>query len=175
MTRFLQKLSRLIDRLNEGFGKGVSWLTTGLIALTVFDVLTRYLFRQSQTWAIELEWHLFALIFLWGAGYALRHDRHVRVDLFYTRFTPRDQARVNFWGTLFLLLPWCLLIIWASWPFARISFLSLERSPDPGGLPFRFAIKFALILGFVLLFLQGISQGIQAGLQLWKQEALKDR
>ncbi len=167
MRHALKQVSFVIDQINGFAGKAVAWLTLGLVLLTVFDVLIRYLFQESQAWVMELEWHLFAAIFLLGAGFALRHDRHVRVDLFYSKMTPRHKAQVDFWGTLVLLLPWCLLVIWASYPSALESYRIGEGSPDPGGLSYRFVIKLVLLLGFCLLLLQGISQVIQSSLLIW--------
>lgn len=162
MNDFWSRLSKNIDQLNDWIGRSVSWLCAAMILVTIFDVAMRYLLNQSQVWAMELEWHLFALLFLFGMGYGLRHDRHVRVDLFYNTFSRSNKGQVNFWGTLLLLLPWCLLVIWTSFPVAVDSMLKLEGSSNPYGLPFRFIIRFALVFGFLLLFLQGISQLIKA-------------
>lgn len=158
----LDRLSRIIDRLNDRVGWTVSWLTTLLVLLVCFDVITRYLFRTTQAWIVELEWHLFALIFLFGAGYAFRHDRHVRVDLFYAKFSPKDKALVNLVGAVVFLIPWCLLIIYFSFDFAMVSFHDREVSPDPGGLPAFYVIKFAIPAGIFLLLLQAISSLIDA-------------
>ena len=162
MVRFLNQFARTIDRLNERVGQGVSWLTTALMILVCFDVVTRYLFSSTEAWIMELEWHLFALIFLLGAGYALKHDRHVRVDLFYANFSAKDQALVNLVGSIVFLIPWCVLICYASWEYAMVSFRIGEISPDPGGLPARYLIKFAIPLGLFLLLLQGVSMLIDS-------------
>lgn len=166
MVQLLKGLSAGIHRLNEWVGRGVSWLTTVLVILTCFDVITRYLFSDTSAWIMELEWHIFALIFLLGAGYAFRHDRHVRVDLFYADFSPRDQALVNLFGGILFLLPWSILVIYASYDYALISYKIGETSPDPGGLPARYAIKFAITLGAFLLMLQGIASLIDSALVL---------
>lgn len=162
MYRVLKWVQRTIDAINERVGRAVAWLTTFLVILVCFDVIVRYLFSETQAWIMELEWHLFALIFLIGAGYAFKHDRHVRVDLFYTRFSPKDRALVNIIGGLIFLIPWCILIIYISFDYARISFLIRETSPDPGGLPALYVIKFAITLGAFLLLLQGLSSVIQS-------------
>lgn len=162
MYKALKRIQFGIDTLNEWAGKGVSWLTTLLVVLVCFDVITRYLFSDTKAWIMELEWHLFSLVFLIGAGYAFKHDRHVRVDLFYTRFTPRDRALVNLIGGLLFLVPWCILVIIVSYDYAKVSFLLGETSPDPGGLPGRYVIKFAITAGVFLLLLQGLSSIIQS-------------
>jgi TRAP-type mannitol/chloroaromatic compound transport system permease small subunit len=169
----LEKIAGAIDRLNETVGRLVAWLTTALVLLVMGDVILRYLFNTSKAWTIELEWHLFALIFLFGAGYALKHDRHVRVDLFYTRFSKRDKALVNLIGGLIFLIPWCLLILFSAWKYAMESFRIREMSPDPGGLPALYYIKFAIVIGIGLLLLQGISEVIRAYLTLSKTTSEK--
>jgi hypothetical protein len=88
----MNRMINFFSQVNEWIGKAVSWLTLGLVVLTCGDVLFRYSFSKTQAWVMELEWHLFALIFLFGAGYALKHDRHVRVDLFYSRFSEKKQS-----------------------------------------------------------------------------------
>ena len=149
-------LAKFIHRLNEFVGRTASWLNTLLVLLVCGDVISRYLFNDTAAWVMELEWHLFALVFLLGAGYALRHDRHVRVDLFYSRFSVRDQALVNIVGGIVFLIPWCILLIVVSTRYAWVSYLIGEGSPDPGGLPARYLIKFAIPIALFLLLLQGI-------------------
>ena len=158
----LLQLANWIDNINEWIGRSISWLTTALVVLVFYDVVWRYFLSDTETWIMELEWHLFALIFLLGAGYALKHDRHVRVDLFYAKFSERDKALVNAIGGLLFLLPWCIFIIYGSWQYAWESFLIRETSPDPGGLPALYPIKFAIVLGILLLFFQGLSELIKA-------------
>lgn len=168
----LHKIAKFIDQLNERVGRAVSWLTSALVVLVIIDVISRYLFNTTKAWTLELEWHLFALIFLLGAGYAFKHDRHVRVDLFYTRFSKKDQALVNFFGGLIFLLPWCLLVIYTAWFYALESYRFGETSPDPGGLPARYLIKFSIVIGAGLLLLQGISNIIQSYLELRDREKI---
>ncbi len=146
-----------IERLNTWVGERVMWLTSALVVLIFADVVLRYLFSSTSAWVMELEWHLFALIFLLCAGYTLNHDQHVRVDLFYTRMTQKGKAWVDFLGTLFFLLPWCAIVIYTSFKYAENSFVFREMSPDPGGLPARYLIKFAITVGFSLLMLQGVA------------------
>jgi TRAP-type mannitol/chloroaromatic compound transport system permease small subunit len=156
----------MINQLNEHVGRAVAWLTAALVLLICYDVFSRYALSHTAAWTMELEWHLFALIFLLGAGYAFRHDRHVRVDLFYANFSAREQALVNLLGGLLFLLPLCLVLLYASWHYAWMSFLIREGSPDPGGLPARYLIKFSIVLAIGLLFLQGLASVIDAGLLL---------
>ena len=135
------------------------------------DVIRRYLFNQTAVWITELEWHLFALIFLIGAGYALKHDKHVRVDLFYAKFSPKQKAWVNLLGTLLFLIPWCWIIISSSYNYAHNSYLINESSPDPGGLPARYIIKFSITVGFILLLLQAIALVLDSVLVITGKES----
>jgi TRAP-type mannitol/chloroaromatic compound transport system permease small subunit len=169
MTRLDQRLQNWIARihqLNEWMGNSISWLTFALVLLVVVDVVYRRALHDTQTWIMELEWHLFALIFLISAGYAFLHDRHVRVDLFYTRFSEKEKALVDLVGGVLFLLPWCAMIIFFGFHFSKDAFLLGEGSPDPGGLPARFLIKFSMVVGAFLLMLQGIASIFKAILVL---------
>lgn len=153
----MKQLASWINQLNDRVGRAVSWLTLALVLLVFTNVFLRYVLNLPLAWAKELEWHLFALIFLLGAGYSLLHDRHVRVDLFYEKASKKDQQRINFWGTLVFLIPWCLLLIYSGWKAATDAWQMGERSPEAGGLPNLWLIQFAIPLGIGLLLLQGIS------------------
>ncbi len=150
---------RAIEALSEWSGRAVSWLSLGMVLLVSYDVAMRYLFRAGSVALQELEWHLFALLFLLGAAYTLRHDEHVRIDLLYQArwMTPRRRAWIDLLGTALFLIPFCLLVIWTSWPFVLDSYRLGEGSPDPGGLPARWLLKAAIPLGFLLLLLQGLA------------------
>lgn len=160
----LDKLANAIDQLSEWFGRLTAWLVVALVLLVCYDVSMRYLFQAGSVALQELEWHIFALIFLLGAAYTLKHDEHVRVDVFYQskRMTPRRQAMVNLFGCLFMLLPFCVLMIVSAAPFVEMSFGWAESSPDPGGLPYRWLLKAMIPAGFVLLFLQGLALSIHS-------------
>lgn len=162
MNQFLHKTATTIHALNEWVGRSVAWLTAALVLIMCTDVTLRYLLNNTKAWIIELEWHLFALIFLLGAGYAFKHDRHVRVDLFYDRFSKRDQAWINLIGAVIFLIPWCAILIYFTFQYAHTSYLTGEGSPDPGGLPARYLIKFSVTVGLVLLLLQAIASAIDS-------------
>ncbi len=174
MRRLLITLHHSIDRLNEAIGRGVAWLTTVLVLVIVYDVAARYLFNTSSAGIVELEWHLFSFIFLLGAAYALKHDRHVRVNVFYQNFSVKRQAWVNLIGTLLFLIPFCVVAITASWKFTANSWLIQEGSPDPGGLPARYVVKAAIPVGFTLLLLQAVSLSIRSWLTLTETTAPYD-
>lgn len=154
-------LVRWIDQINDRVGRATSWLTTLMVVVTTFDVLLRYLFNTSFVFIHEVEWHLFALLFLMAAGYTHLKGNHVRVDILYTRLSPRSQALVDLVFGLLFLFPTCFLLIKTSLPFVSHSWAVLEGSPDPGGLPARYLLKGAIPVGFTLLGLQGISETIK--------------
>lgn len=160
----LNKLAGILGGISEWTGRIVAWLVLAMTLLVTYDVAMRYLFQSGSVALQELEWHLFAMLFLLAAAYTLKHDGHVRVDVFYhSRFmSPRRRAWVDLLGTLFFLLPFCVLVIQASWPFVVNSYSIAETSPDPGGLPYRFLLKGAIPLGFALLALQGLASALNA-------------
>ena len=174
MIKFLKAFSGAIDRSNEVVGLGVSWVSLLLVLVVFVDVVMRYLFKMSFVFTQELEWQLFAFIFLIGAGYTLLHDGHVRVDIIYQRLGVKGRAWINLIGVIFFLIPGCWLVISTSWKFVGTSFSMMEGSPDPGGIPYRFIVKGFMTAGYVLLLLQGLSMGIHALLQILGVETVEE-
>ena len=170
----LIKLSEWVDTLNEWVGRGVAWVALGLVVVVFVDVVMRYLFNISFVFTQELEWYLFAFIFLIGAGYTLLHDGHVRVDIIYQRLEFKGRVWINFVGVLLFLIPGCLMVITTSWKFTHTAWMIGEGSPDPGGIPYRFLIKGCIPVGFSLLLLQGLSLGIHSFLQIVGVEKPKE-
>ena len=162
--QWLNRIATGIELVSEWTGRLTSWLVLGMVALITYDVAMRYLFRAGSVALQELEWHLFAVIFLIGAAYTLKHDSHVRVDVLYQSrwMSPRRRALVNLVGTLVSLVPFCLLVIVSAWPFVHDAFIHGEGSPDPGGLPYRWLLKAAIPVGFGLLLLQGLATALRA-------------
>ncbi|MGH1395958.1 MAG: TRAP transporter small permease subunit [Trichormus sp.] len=161
----LLKISRIIDAFTERIGRYSSWLVLVMVILGVWNVVGRYLGRitgnnLTSNAYIETQWYIFDLIFFLGAAYTLKHDEHVRVDVFYSNWPPRRKALADFLGTVFFLIPFCIMVIFVSWDSIVASWQIQEASPDPGGLP-RYPIKAMIIVGFLLLIIQGISQAIK--------------
>ena len=155
-------LSRAIDRLTSRLGRLISWLTLAMVLIGAYNAIARYLGRfihanLSSNLYLELQWYLFSLIFLLGAGFALKENAHVRVDVLYGRLRRRARARIDVIGSLLMLIPFCVFVLWVSWPSIRNSWLVREVSPDPGGLP-RYPLKAVIIVAFILLLAQGVSQ-----------------
>jgi TRAP-type mannitol/chloroaromatic compound transport system permease small subunit len=166
----LPSIANGIDRLNRRFGEAVAWLTLGMVLITVVDVIMRYLFNTGAVWVQELEWHLFGMVFLLAGGYALLHDAHVRVDIFYAHQSPRVRAWIDLMGTVLFLFPVCALVLWSSQKFVLNSWGFQEGSPDPGGLPARYLIKGVIPLGFALIALQGVSELIKNALRVMHEK-----
>lgn len=126
-----------------------------LIANVFIDVVLRYVFNNSSIALQELEWHLFSAMFLLGIAYTLQNDSHVRVDIFYAKFSPKKQACINIIGFILFILPISVLISFDGFDFAYQSFLLNEQSSDPGGLPYRFIIKSIIPISFILVIISG--------------------
>jgi len=146
-----------INQFTEKTGRIVSWLSLLLVCMIGLDVALRYLFNWSSSANSELEWHIFAALFLLGSAYTLKHDKHVRVDVFYSRFSEKKKAWVNMIGTTIFLIPFCVVIVITSIPFVMDAWQIGEGSPEPGGLPYRFVVKSTIPLGAFLLLVQAIS------------------
>jgi TRAP-type mannitol/chloroaromatic compound transport system permease small subunit len=121
-----------------------------------YDAIMRYFFKTGSIALQEMEWHLFAMVFLFGIAYGLKEDGHVRVDVLYDRFSPRNKALVNIAGTVLLLLPLSVLIIEGSVWYVQEAYTSGEVSGDPGGLPYRWLIKLVIPASFVFLVVSAI-------------------
>jgi len=154
------QFARAIDALNEAIGRGVKWLVLVATLVSAVNASLRYGFDLSSNAWLELQWYLFALIFLLGAGYTLKHNGHVRIDVIYGRLSPRAQAWIDLFGSLLFLLPVAGLMAWFSWSMFIEAWSIQEVSADSGGL-LRWPIKLAIPLGFGLLFLQGLAEIIK--------------
>ena len=153
----LDSFIRAVDRLSEMVGKVAMAFALLLVLVVMADVTMRYFLNVSYSALREMEWHLYSALFLLGGAYTLRRDAHVRVDIFYQRFSERGQAVINVLGCLFMLFPGCWLLMETSVPFVAFSWNMHEISPDPGGLPYRWFLKALIPVGFGLMGLQGVS------------------
>ena len=157
--------NRIVDRITSGMGRVISWMVLLMVVVGAFNALARWGGRRigidlSSNLYLELQWYLFSLIFLLGAGYALKENAHVRVDVLYGRLKARSRALINVIGSVAMLMPFCVFVLWVSWPAIRNSWVVREGSPDPSGLP-RYPIKAVIIVAFVLLLAQGVVQLIK--------------
>ena len=147
----LLKLEKHFDRFSDLMGWVAGVLNLLMLINVFYDSIMRYFFNSGSIALQEMEWHLFAMVFLFGIAYALKEDGHVRVDILYDRFSPRWKAIVNIGGILLLLLPLSVLVIEGSIWYVTEAFNSGEISGDPGGLSHRWLIKFAIPASFVFL------------------------
>ncbi len=156
----LLRLARGIDRLNELIGRGVSWLGLAAVLVCAAAATARYALNLGSNAWLEIQWYLNSAVFLLVAGYTLKRNEHVRIDVINNRFSPRVQAWVDILGGVFMLLPAVAIIGWYSWPSLVNSYAISEYSSDPGGL-IRWPVRLLIPVAFALLALQGISEIIK--------------
>jgi TRAP-type mannitol/chloroaromatic compound transport system permease small subunit len=149
----MERPVKAVEAFIDAVGRGTLYICLAMIGLVATNVLLRYAFSFGSVWGQELEWHLLATLILFGMSYALQRGDNVRVDVFYATFAPRKQFVVNVVSHALLLLI-ALLFLKLSLAYVGASFSIGERSADPGGIPFRWAVKGLIPIGFGLLALQ---------------------
>ena len=145
-----------IERAVDLVGRAASWLALVIVVLMAVNVVLRYLFSYGSVWGQELEWHLLAPLILFGIPYALLKGDHVRVDVLYAKFTEKNQLRVEVVSQVLCILI-AAAIVWLSLHYVGQAYAIDEKSPDPGGLPYRWVLKALIPLGFTLLALQSVA------------------
>ena len=158
--RPLLAISNAIDQLNEKIGYICNLLVLLACLVSAINAMIRYAFSYSSNGWLELQWYMFALLVMFGASYTFRRNEHVRVELLYLYLSERGQLWLDLIGTLFFLIPTCLLLAYLSWPFFMQSYSVNEMSANAGGL-LRWPVKIAIPAGFVMLALQGLSEVIK--------------
>ncbi len=151
---------KYLNQLSLAIGHAVSWLTLGMILFILINVLASWLFNTSWIWLRESVTWMHGANFLLAAAYSLNQQSHVRVDIFYSKMSLKNQALVDALGSIFLLLPTCLFIAWASWPAFLLSWRVGEVSSEAGGLPALYILKGLLLLMPLLLAIEAINQFI---------------
>jgi len=158
LLSFIPKTDVLAEKVTRFF---MMLAVISLIVLTLivsYDVIVRKLFHGGSIALQELEWHLFDLTFLFAIAYTLCHDKHVRVDIFYDRFSVKTKALIQIITILFFVVPLSTLIVVEAIPFVQMSYSMHEQSGDPGGLCCRWIIKSAMMFGFFVVLLQSVSE-----------------
>ena len=153
-------ISRWIDRLNEFAGRQVAWLVLLAVLISAGNAIVRKLFDQSSNGLLEIQWYLFAAVFLLAAGYTLLRQGHVKIDVIAGRFSKRTQIWIDIIGICAFLLPFVVVVIYLSMPLVVRAYVMHEMSNNAGGLV-RWPVFALLPLGFVLLGLQGLSELIK--------------
>lgn len=153
----LEKTESLINSINEWLGRTVAWFVVAMMMITFFNVVMRYGFNFGLIAIQESVVYLHSFVFMLAIAYTYKHNAHVRVDIFYSTFSTKQKAWIDFFGTFFLLVPFCVYLIFSSWEYANNSWQLLEGSREAGGLPLVFLLKSLVPLMPSLLLLQGIA------------------
>jgi TRAP-type mannitol/chloroaromatic compound transport system permease small subunit len=157
MSRAMAGLVLRIEWLIDRIGQAASLLALAIIVLMVCNVLLRYSMSLGAVWAQELEWHLLAALILLGMSYSLQRGDNVRVDILYSKYSPATRRMVDIVSAVLTMVIAAVMIL-LNWKYVGQSFAIDERSPDPGGIPYRWAVKGLLPLGFALLLLQAVGE-----------------
>ena len=160
MMKLLLGLSRAIDELNERVGHLVYWLILIMVLVSAANASSRYALSIASNAWLELQWYMFSAVFLLCAGYTLRHNEHIRIDVVASRFSRRTQIWIDVFGLIFFLLPISVYMTWSSWPIFMNAWNSGEISASAGGL-IRWPARLLVPAGFFLLTLQGVSELIK--------------
>jgi TRAP-type mannitol/chloroaromatic compound transport system permease small subunit len=160
MMRPLLGLSTAIDQLNEKIGYICNFLVLAACIVSAGNAMIRYAFGYSSNGWLELQWYMFAILVMFGASYTFKRNEHVRVEILYLMLPERGQIWLDLIGTLFFLIPSCLLLSYLSWPFFYQSYAVGEISSNAGGL-IRWPIKLVVPIGMVMLAVQGVSEVIK--------------
>lgn len=152
------RLAAAIDNVAERLGRAAAWLSFVLVLVVGVIVVLRYGFQLGSIALQESVMYINGTLFVLGAGYTLKTQGHVRVDVFYSRFSPRGRALVDSLGALLFLLPAAFFIAWISWDYVAVAWRIREGSPEASGLPFVYLLKTLIIVLPVLLAVQGVSE-----------------
>lgn len=156
----LLALSRAIDAVNARIGRSVAWLIVVAVLVSALNAIIRKLFDASSNSWLELQWVLFAAVFLCCSPWTLMDNEHIRIDIISFRLPKKVRDGIDIFGHVFFLLPFTLVMLYTSWPFFLNSYRINEQSLNAGGLP-QWPAKMLVPLGFLLLFIQAISELIK--------------
>ena len=163
----LRRLAGVIDALDERIGRAVAWLALAMVLVQLLVVVLRHVFGLGWVAMQESIVYMHATLFLVAAGYTLRHDGHVRCDLFHAQASPRQRALIDLFGVVAFLLPVAALILWTSWPFVANAWAVREGSPEGGlGIQGVYLLKTLIPVFAALLIVQGLALAIRSGLRL---------
>jgi TRAP-type mannitol/chloroaromatic compound transport system permease small subunit len=153
-------LSRQIDALTARIGRTITWLVLAAVLISAANAVVRKALNYSSNAYLEIQWYLFSAVFLLCAAWTLQANEHIRIDVVYGHFKRRTQILIDLFGTLFFLVPTCLLVLYESWPWFVRAWQSGEYSPSAGGL-ILWPAKILVPIGFALLLLQGVSEFVK--------------
>jgi TRAP-type mannitol/chloroaromatic compound transport system permease small subunit len=155
-------LADRIDRLNGAVGRTLAWAALFIVLVQFAVVVLRYAFGIGSIWLSESIFYGHAALFMLAAAWTLREGGHVRVDVFYADAAPATKAWVDLIGSLLLLLPFMLVLLWFALPYVARSWATLERSRETSGIPAVFLLKTLIPLFALMMALQGVAQAIRA-------------
>lgn len=153
----LLAFSRAVDALNERVGKGTMWLILIVVVISAGNAVFRFAFDWSSNGLLEIQWYLFSAVFLLGAGYVLKKNEHIRIDVIAGRLSDRTQNWIDVFGIIVFMMPMVLITMYLSWFVFTLAWHSGEGSANPGGL-IRWPVRLLMPVGFFLLMLQGLSE-----------------
>jgi TRAP-type mannitol/chloroaromatic compound transport system permease small subunit len=156
----LLSLSRLIDTISTWIGKLTMWLILATTLISAGNAIVRKAFDTSSNGLLEIQWYLFAAVFMLGAGYGFLRNSHVRIDFVSSRLSDRTRNWIDLLGIVFVLFPFCILMVTLSWPFFMGAYSNGEMSQNAGGL-IRWPVYLLVPVGFTILAIQGISELIK--------------
>jgi len=158
----MQNIINKLEQTSELSGRYLAWLTLFIVAVTFIVVVLRYVFNIGSIAMQESISYMHAFVFMLGAAYTLKHDSHVRVDIFYRKMNPKNKALIDLIGTLLLLFPVCLFILFSSWDYVLTSWSQFEESGEAGGLAYVYILKTALLIMPILLMIQGTALSLKS-------------
>ena len=170
MLKLIKKFIDFIDAITEIVGKTAAWCSVLMVVVTFYIVISRYVFNSGSIAIQESIIYLNAFLFLLTAAFTVKHDGHVRVDIFYGPASHRYKAWVNMLGGIFLLLPVAGFILWSSWDYVQAAWRIKETSPEAGGIPYVYLLKTLIVVMTVLVILQGINEILRNFLFLFFRE-----
>lgn len=153
----LLKLSAGVDALNHQIGRLIRWLVLGSVLISAGNAIIRKAFNISSNGFLEIQWYLFAGVFLLGAGFAFMRNVHVRIDFISSKLSKRTNTFIDIAGIVVFLIPLCLIMVWLSWPLFSSALATGEMSQNAGGL-IRWPAYLLMPLGFGLLLIQALSE-----------------
>lgn len=155
-------LSRVVDKIIIRLGEGIAWLNLVLVFVILTQVILRYVFGMGQIFLEETQWHLYAVLVMFGVSYGTSTDSHIRMDLLHRNYSERKREWVELFGLVFFLIPFTLILMLKGIDLVESSWRVNEGSPSPGGLPWRWAIKAVLPVSMFLYFVAAVSRIIRS-------------
>jgi len=166
--------SKKLEQIIDWVGRSISWLTLAMVLVTFLVVVLRYMFDTGWIALQESISYFHSVVFLLGAAYTLKQNAHVRVDIFYDRFSETGKAWVDLLGHVFILMPVMFFILWVSWPYVTDAWRVKESSREAGGLPGVYLLKSLILMMAGLLIMQGIALILTAIVKIARPSPMKE-